>query len=86
MIGEEPMAYSSIYNVNTSLKYKVYLDDEVVRTNVSPHHVDSIIYELQNDGVNIVDEFWDEKTLEVRLISTGSLDDEDDESWIEIDL
>lgn len=72
------MTYSSIYNVDTSLRYTITLNGEVVRSKVPPHHVDSVVYELESEGFNIVDEIWDEEAMEIQLIATGLIDDEDD--------
>lgn len=71
------MAYSSIYNVDTSLKYSVKLNGDIIRRNVPPHHIEWIVYDLESQGINIVDELWDEESLVVELISTGILDDEE---------
>lgn len=71
------MAYSSIYNVDTSLRYEVRLNGETLRTDVPPHHVESIVYELESQGENIVDEFWDEENMVVDLVSTGAENDDD---------
>lgn len=74
------MSYSSIFNVDTALRYTIKLNDEVVRKKVAPHHVDSVVYELECEGFNIVDEIWDEEAMEVQLISTGLLDEEEPET------
>lgn len=68
------MSYSSIHNVDTSLRYDVYLDDVLVKTSVPPHHVESIVYELELQDINIVDEIWDEHRMRIDLTSTTLLD------------
>lgn len=65
------MAYSSIHNMDLSLRYQVRLNGETIRTCVQPHHVQSLVYELESQGENIVDETWDEDEMIVDLISTG---------------
>lgn len=68
------MAYSSIYNMDTSLSYQVRLNGELIRSAAKPHHIQSIVYDLETRGENIVDEVWDEDEMVVDLISTGCLD------------
>lgn len=69
------MSYSSIHNVDTNLNYQVRLNGELIHHGVKPHHVNSIVYELESQGENIVDEIWNEDEMIVDLISTGCLDD-----------
>lgn len=70
------MAYSSIYNVDTSLSYEVRLNGETLRKSVKPHHVASVVYELESQGENVVDEIWDDENMVVDLVSTGCVDDD----------
>jgi len=78
------MAYSSIHNVDTSLKYVVLLDGEVIRRDVQPHHVDSIVYSLESEGVNISDEIWNDDEMAVDLVTTTVFDDfETDDDYID---
>lgn len=70
-------SYSLIHNMDTSLRYDVYLDDTIVRSSVPPHHVESIVYELEMQGENIVDELWDDDLMRIDLTSTSLLDDEE---------
>ena len=69
------MAYSSIYNMDLSLRYQVRLNGELIRSDIQPHHVQSLVYELECQGENIVDEIWDEDEMFVDLISVGCADD-----------
>lgn len=71
------MAYSSIHNMETSRLYTVKLDGETIADCVPSHHVHSLVYELESNDVNVVDEYWDEENMEVHLQSTSLLDDED---------
>lgn len=71
------MTYSSIHNVDISLRYQVRLNGELMYSDVQPHHVQHIVYELESQGENIVDEFWNEDEMVIDLISTESLDDLD---------
>jgi len=78
------MAYSSIHNVDLSLRYQVRLNGELIRRDIQPHHIESIVYDLESQGENIVDEVWDEEEMVVDLISTGCLDDlETDDDFID---
>lgn len=71
------MSYSSIYNVDASLNYEVRLNGETFRKNVKPHHVASVIYELESQGESVVDETWDDENMVVDLISTEDVDSEE---------
>lgn len=78
------MTYSSIHNVDTSLKYVVRLDGEVIRRDVQPHHVDSIVYSLESEGINISDEIWNDDEMAVDLLTTTIFDDfETDDDYID---
>jgi hypothetical protein len=78
------MAYSSIYNMDLSLRYQVRLNGELIRSDIQPHHVQSLVYELESNGENIVDEAWDDDEMVIDLISTGCLDDiETDDDFID---
>ena len=68
------MSYSSIHNVDTSLRYDLYLDDILLKTNVPPQEIESIICELELQDINIVDELWDEHLMRIDLTSTTLLD------------
>lgn len=70
---------SSIYGVNQYAKYNVYLDGEPYIDGVMPQHIDSVVYDLESQGINIVDEFWDEDVSKVFLISTTTLDSDEEE-------
>lgn len=73
------MSYSSIYNVDTSLNYEVRLNGETLRKNVKPHHVASVIYDLEAQGeVSVVDETWDDENMVVDLTATEVLDSDED--------
>jgi hypothetical protein len=63
------MSYSTIHNVDKSLRYEVRLNGETIRRGVPPHHIDSIVYELQNEGLFIEDETWDEEEMVVDLLA-----------------
>jgi hypothetical protein len=63
------MSYSTIHNVDKSLRYEVRLNGETIRKSVQPHHVDSIVHELQNQGFFIEDETWDEEEMVVDLLA-----------------
>lgn len=63
------MAYSSVSNSNTSLKYEVRLNGETIRRNVPAHHVESVVYQLQSEGLFIEDETWDDEDMVVDLLS-----------------
>lgn len=71
------MAYSLIHNADTSLRYEIRLNGETIHTDVPPHHVESIVYGLESEGENIVDEFWDEEKMVIDLVSTGTENDDD---------
>ena len=62
------MAYSSVSNSNTSLKYEVRLNGETIRRNVPAQHVESVVYQLQSEGLFIEDETWDEEEMVVDLV------------------
>lgn len=69
------MTYSPVHNVDTSLRYVVRLDGEVIRTDVAPHHVNSIVYSLESEGINVCDEIWNEDEMAIDLLSTAIFDD-----------
>lgn len=78
------MTYSSIHNVDTSLKYVVRLDGEVIRRDVQPHQVDSIVYSLESEGINVSEEIWNDDEMAVDLVSTVVFDDfETDDDYID---
>lgn len=63
------MAYSSVHNADTALRYEVRLNGETIRRKVPPHHVESIVHELQSEGLFIEDETWDDEEMVVDLLS-----------------
>lgn len=75
--------YSSIHNKDISLKYAVYLDDELVVKNVASHHIDSVVYSLESEGFNIADVCWDDEAMRVDLVSTNLLDEDADNDQID---
>lgn len=77
------MSYSLMHNKDTSLKYSVYLNDELITKNVPAHHVESVIHSLEAEGFNVTDEVWDEEKMRVDIISTSFLDDETDDDYID---
>jgi hypothetical protein len=72
-----------MHNKDTSLKYSVYLNDELITKNVPAHHVESVIYSLQSEGFNIADEVWDDEKMRVDIISTSLFDEETDDDHID---
>lgn len=49
--------------------YTVTLDGEVVARQVESRHVDSVIYSLESEGVDIDDVYWNEDEAKVELTS-----------------
>ena len=72
------MAYSLIHNRDTSLKYSIYLNDELVVKNVAAHHVESVVDSLTAEGFNITNESWDDEAMRVNLTSISGFDTDDD--------
>ncbi len=70
--------YSSIYNFDTSKRYTVSLDGQTIAKNVPPQDVASIVYDLEQNDVNVVDEYWNEEENTIELLSTTLLDGEDE--------
>lgn len=78
------MTYSSIHNVDTSLKYVIRLDGEVIRTDVPPHHVNSIVHSLESEGISICDEIWNDDEMAVDLVTSVIFDNfETDDDYID---
>lgn len=77
------MVYSSLFNQTADLHYDVYLDGVLVKEKVPSYHIESLIFALERQGENIVDEIWDEEALRVDLSSTDFLDDDEreEEEW-----
>lgn len=71
------MQYSSIHNADVSRRYTITLDSEVIARGIPPHHVASIVYDLEQNGINVCDELWDDHNMLVELTSTDLLDGED---------
>jgi Holliday junction resolvasome RuvABC ATP-dependent DNA helicase subunit len=70
--------YSSIHNFDTSKRYTINLDGQTIAKNVPPEDVASIVYDLEQNDVNVIDEYWNEEDNTIELLTTTLLDGEDD--------
>lgn len=72
------MSYSTIHNLDPAKNYKIFLDGDLYLEGVSALHVESVIYQLESEGVNVVDEVWDEELMQVDLVTSEVLDDDEE--------
>lgn len=63
--------YSSIHNQDLELKVDVYLDGECFMEEVAMHHVESVVFDLEMQGFDIVEEQWCEGKV---MLTTGCQD------------
>jgi len=80
------MYYSAIDNLDGARMYTVFLDGDLYLEEVSALHVESVVYGLESEGLNIVDEVWDEELMQVHLVSSGLLDEDEEDDYFQDDF
>lgn len=73
------MSYSPLYNLDSALYYDIWLDGDLFRSKVRSIEVESVILDLELEGLEIDEEFWDQENMRVEIFSRDTCEDD---SWL----